>query len=341
MNMEFSSNARREEKRDNYIDFVRGLCVISVILIHTVFWSGTSYTPLWMKNLVLLFDVPLFFFLAGATMSVTNKFDPLKQIAKIIVLFFVVVFVFNLFSGSISLNKLIGPIALSGAKVSHYRVVDGSYWFVPVYVVSIIYTAIIKRYTNNWFINSLLVLIPVYYIYSWYAKSSLDNYILGVPAQREFFYLWIMLLGVTCYKCKNKIIWTLVGLIGICSLFFFGNTIQGFYLQNYKFAVDLPYAMGSLLSISIVMLLPQKLNNKYIEYLGANAIYFYLSQGFGASMLYSITKHIDIFWPIKLGLCFAINLLISVLLGLTFIYISNNYKMFLEKVLKSLNFIKM
>lgn len=39
--------------RDNVIDSWKGLCVISIILIHTVFHSGASYTPAYLKNLVL------------------------------------------------------------------------------------------------------------------------------------------------------------------------------------------------------------------------------------------------------------------------------------------------
>lgn len=33
--------------RDNSLDFLRGLAIISVILIHTAFWTGGSYVPSW------------------------------------------------------------------------------------------------------------------------------------------------------------------------------------------------------------------------------------------------------------------------------------------------------
>ena len=52
--------------RDVYLDFYRGIAAISVVLIHTVYWSGEGYlSESILRTLVLLVDVPLFVFLAG------------------------------------------------------------------------------------------------------------------------------------------------------------------------------------------------------------------------------------------------------------------------------------
>ena len=50
------------KQRDSYIDVVKGLALLSIMLIHTVFWSGQDYVPSFCQNIVLCFDVPVFFF---------------------------------------------------------------------------------------------------------------------------------------------------------------------------------------------------------------------------------------------------------------------------------------
>ena len=51
----------KQLNRDSFIDNARGLTVISVIFIHTVFYSGYSYVLEWVRSLSLYIDVPLFF----------------------------------------------------------------------------------------------------------------------------------------------------------------------------------------------------------------------------------------------------------------------------------------
>ena len=43
------------------------------MLIHTAFHSGASYVPYWFANITLLFDVPVFFFLAGWALQINIK----------------------------------------------------------------------------------------------------------------------------------------------------------------------------------------------------------------------------------------------------------------------------
>ena len=46
-------------KRDANIDF-RGIAVLAVLFIHTVCKSGSEYIPIWMLDVALIVDVPLF-----------------------------------------------------------------------------------------------------------------------------------------------------------------------------------------------------------------------------------------------------------------------------------------
>ena len=51
------------KKRNNNIDFLRGIATLCIILIHTAFWTGEMYLPAWFKNLTLLVDVPVFMYI--------------------------------------------------------------------------------------------------------------------------------------------------------------------------------------------------------------------------------------------------------------------------------------
>ena len=62
------------KKRNYNIDFLRGIATISIIIIHTAFWSGTEYLPSWVSNLTLLLDVPAFIFISGITSSYSKTF---------------------------------------------------------------------------------------------------------------------------------------------------------------------------------------------------------------------------------------------------------------------------
>ena len=44
-------------KRDLYIDFAKGFATISIIFIHTAFWSGQFYLPTEVRVFSLVFDL--------------------------------------------------------------------------------------------------------------------------------------------------------------------------------------------------------------------------------------------------------------------------------------------
>ena len=86
----------KKKNRNYYIDNIRGLATISVVFIHTVFWSGSSYVPEYMRNLSLLIDVPIFFLLTGMLMSVVKNINPIKQVTKLIFSFFILVLAYQI-----------------------------------------------------------------------------------------------------------------------------------------------------------------------------------------------------------------------------------------------------
>ena len=74
-----------EKRREKAIDFFRGIAILNIIFIHTVFVSGWNYVPDWVRNFSLLFDVPVFFFLAGWATTYSQSY--VKKIKRLIELY--------------------------------------------------------------------------------------------------------------------------------------------------------------------------------------------------------------------------------------------------------------
>jgi fucose 4-O-acetylase-like acetyltransferase len=81
-------------KRDLYIDFAKGLATLSIIFIHTAFWSGQLYLPSEVRTLSLLIDVPVFFALSGLT-SGNNVEKTLYRLLKLQVTYMIFVYTYN------------------------------------------------------------------------------------------------------------------------------------------------------------------------------------------------------------------------------------------------------
>lgn len=47
--------------RNDNLDYFRGIAILNVIFIHTVWWSGILYNHFLVRQAFLLFEVPVFF----------------------------------------------------------------------------------------------------------------------------------------------------------------------------------------------------------------------------------------------------------------------------------------
>lgn len=86
-------------KRDLYIDFAKGLATLSIIFIHTAFWSGQFYIPAEVRVFSLVFDVALFYALSGIT-SGSNIEKTLYRLLKLQItymIFVTLLFFYGLF----------------------------------------------------------------------------------------------------------------------------------------------------------------------------------------------------------------------------------------------------
>ena len=304
-------------KRDYSIDFFRGIAVLSIILIHTAFWSGTVYVPYWFENITLLIDVPVFFFLAGESAFYSFKKDsPFAGVWRLLCVFALVLLFYGLIFWTSPLSNLFGVFTLNNIATPKLPVIAGSYWFLPVYVVVTFLAFVIVKYSCELvvFISLLGLMVFGDFVFS-LAKNYL---ILGLDHRFIFFYLALFLFGYIVKKysgwfSKN---WRFLALLLLVfPLYFCFFNVNGnplFDLQGNKFPPSLIYSSFSLFSVVVVIILsPFIVKESLLTLIGKKALFFYVAQGISSSLIYWFVDKINLDWWWKLIVLFCINLILA------------------------------
>ena len=276
------------KKRNNNIDFLRGIATLCIILIHTSFWTGEMYLPAWFKNLTLLVDVPVFIFISGISFSFIKTISKnvillIKQWKKWI--FFILIYsmiILIFYRSQFSIKDFICWIVYYFPNLTSLIVVQGSIWFWIMYIkVTTVCSIIIysnnvleknkdKNLRNLIYIDLLIILM---YLYS--SLSGTTTYILDT---RTLFFSVIYILGYISlnYKLnfKRTLIYEFITITITCILFYaFKYRIED--IQNIKFSFSVVYFVLSLISIILFWYLKDRLNIKDknpINYIGKNAV---------------------------------------------------------------------
>ena len=310
--------------RDNYIDFIKGLAVISIIFIHTVFFSGASYVPMYWRNLALLFDVSVFFLMTGCALTFTRASESLilHQIVKLSTVFTLTIILFQTIFWNFNTQNIIDSLFLKSATIPEFPVFGLSYWFVPAYVVSIIFASTIIKFFPR-IIIGVLLMCWLYYFLKFMNIINIDTYFLGQQLNTFLFYSCIILLGYRFYKQKiNNTLFIIIFTIALGCHLMFQNILPNFYLQQFKFPVSYIYINASMISVSLIFLLKNYITKfiqrhpcPFLEYLGRNCIYFYLSQGISSSLLYKIVPFLKLPFGLKLLCATVLNIIMAITIG--------------------------
>lgn len=340
-------------KRDLYIDFAKGFATLSVIFIHTVFWSGQFYVPSEVRILSLLIDVPLFYALSGLTSSgkvEKTLFRLLKLQITFMLFLFLLFFLDYLFKliglsywGESTLREFYStfgskytPKSLSldpqwqnlGNWVLHrytsadtFPVVMGSFWYLKVYFILSLFGVLILRYFPRhipYFIALCLFLTLVFHFFPFYYPKGQVGYVTA--------YLALFLLA---HELKGKKL--SLGLIGIFFVaivllfvwLFSSYGAEVFYqINKQKFPPKVQYLIWILPSILLLFALYNrvKINRKsFVTYMGENAIFFYFAQGISSSLIYFFVVPLkdSMHWGLLLILAFVLNVLLA--FGISFL----------------------
>lgn len=341
--------------RNYYIDFLRGLAAINIILIHTAFWSGSEYVPVWFQSLTLLIDVPLFFFIAGWAFSYSNSFE--KSLLNVfrthlkyfvfLLIYTIVIFVFHRaeFSPASALNTFFFVFPKENLLLP---VVGSSFWFLPVYYcVSIAVSGIIVLVSrlstnqNGAFRILRLLLALVFFLFAFLSLQHSANGSL----QTVLFYCLIFLLG---YLTKDWFFSKLRYLLAALGVFIIGllafivlSGRNGFVLQSAKFPPNLQYLFASLIGVSIALYVKRfakVASTNVFVWVGKNALYFYLAQGVASSLLFFIIPKLpSLPWPVLFAMCAVLNLIGTALLALFLKAISDPLERLFNRIIAGKN----
>ncbi len=334
-------------KRDLYIDFAKGLATVSVIFIHTVFWSGQFYVPAEVRTLSLLFDVVLFYALSGITSggNVDKTFYRLLKLQITYMIFVTGVFFVDYFFKVFGLNvfglawmenfystfggkyvpQSISTIPQwqnlgnwymhSYTNADTFPVIMGSFWYLKVYFILAVFGVLIIRFFPKhiwWFVAVCLGLTMIYHLFPHYFPTGQVAYVA--------FYLAVFLIGnrIRGKKISNMLSVILyAGVFAALAWVFMTYGKEMFYLFNKnKFPPRLPYIIWISFGVVTLFMLYNrlKINKKsVITYIGENAIFFYFAQGISSTLIYFLVRPLEeqMPWWILLPIVFAVNLVLA------------------------------
>ena len=320
--------------RDYNLDFFKGLASISIVFIHTAFYSGETYIPGIMRMICLLVDVPLFIFLSGRGLSYNKDY---KKIFYGMINTWVKWILFATILDLVSLicygkaiqrpYEYLGQIFFGGLSLEHFVTVNGSMWYMPMYfLVATVGGGLVALFRNfpkfSTLINEIIIFLLVGLVYvsvtgqeSWFLLSGMC-----------LFYLPIFLLGyktASGYIMSTKIY--VIGILASLGVWWglsFILELDPYNLQAAKFPPHIIYFAASMLSILSCLYFRKYTGNeiaekcKFIRFLGKNSLCFYFSQGIGGSFIYRFSYLADsLGWVATMLLLFLINLAVTVVCG--------------------------
>ena len=335
-------------KRDLYIDFAKGLATLSVIFIHTTYWSGQYYVPGEVRIFSLLFDVVLFYALSGITSSGNiekTMYRLLKlQITYMIfvtILFFADYFfkVFGMqFFGNSWLMDFYNtfgekyvPKSISMqpqwqnlgnwylhqySNADTFPVVMGSFWYLKVYFILALFGTLIVKFFSQHIPHIIVlcfVLCAIFNIFPYYYPSGQVGYVA--------FYLAIFLIGNQMRGKKIPTNWIVPLYVIVTSiligLFWFYDKELFYQLNKQKFPPKWSYML--YLSFCLLTLFVGynrlKIEKKsLVTYIGKNAIFYYFAQGITSSLIYFIVVPMKdtMSWYFLLPIVFLANLIMVI-----------------------------
>lgn len=316
------------KQRNHYVDFIRGIAIICIVLIHTAWHSGTQYVPTLVRNMTLLFETPIFFFIAGWTFSYvkSNK----KYISGLIklqyryMIYMTIVFIILVISthGKYVIGDLINWFFHNYTDTYPLRSVAYSLWFMRTYFVSVVFGIVLITYLSYNGLKKVCGILWIMIIIQTFSSNIFNTISIGLNVTLNYvvFYTFIYLLGYMLKDYKmNNLQFAIIIAVNIIALLIF-KYLLGYDIldiQANKQNTNMIYLLWSMFGITLVIFLKRYMLNmreNMICQLGKRTIYLYFAQGISSSLLYFILPYVQLKWPIKLTILFLINLVIAILI---------------------------
>ena len=338
--------------RDPFVDWFKGIMIVWVIHIHTVYWSGDAYVPEGVRQMTLLADVPILFFISGYFTRPAPFFtclgNTIKQFIRLYLHYVVVsclllcavVPVTVVLSGWDQVD--IGPSFTSvfnmlphGNLWGSIRGYNYSLWYVRDYFSLLVFVPFIAGLRALFTIKVNLLLF-VLLCTALFPKEYPDQSFLFSSCGAVSFYLLFLLLGMIFREQEQRLetvsillsllLTTCLGLV----IFYSDN--RELFTSRYKFPPSIQYLVYSLPLVHVFVLLKRKrqqssraynrASSLLLRWCGVNIFYIYLFQGAVCSLPgYFIEPLVAVFHPgILYVLILSFNLVLT--LVVTYVYVA-------------------
>lgn len=293
--------------RDKTVDYLRATAMLWVIVIHVLYWGNffVSDTVNLIKSF-LLFEMPLFFFVTGASNSFSKTrgyfnfvFKRYKRVLIPYWIFALICIVFSIIdfknSGSLAPNA-IGDIFLSwliphDTQMTNIPYLTWALWFIPVYLGIILIIPLLKLMRSCKHSDMFIIVLLFVFVATCY---------LGLGRIRivAFYSIWTYIglfydkitAHITERNFRKALLFVaLVGLVGILGLHTVGLPLD---MQYNKAPPNLMFLVFSVVNLSIIFLLipyitklgkyieQYKLPNKILALFSTRTMTIYLYQSF-------------------------------------------------------------
>lgn len=206
-------------KRVSEIDFFRGLAIIWVLFIHSIYWMGflTSENVIIIKS-YLLFEMPLFFLIAGASNSLSNTNISLgkfyfKRITRILIPYWVYSAI-CVFIMQLSITYLNIPYDISYLSwfvtmgitplTSNIPYLTWHLWFIPIFIMITLFVPVLIKlhsvFKKNYKFVPLIIMMFLVYLMDKYSLNA--NYYYYI--KHIIFYSFWTYLGLFYYEFMDK-----------------------------------------------------------------------------------------------------------------------------------------
>ena len=291
------------KKRDEKLDFYRGLVMLEVVLAHTCYFSGQSYVPEIMRTICLLYEMPLLVFLAGRSAQhrsgLSSVFAGLLNIwLKWVLISTLVVFGYRIICGrsAVTPTQYLQGLMFYSLEVNDLAVFFQSMWYMRMYVVVVLVAGVLQELDkrvqfsgrSKWSFVLFLVLGLAYASF-----SEVDSFF-GLSRMQLCFLSFFMIGYLTKPTAHLTLKAYLLGMAFFATLWIGISRMMGLNflnIQGVKFPPHFIYWAEAMLSIWTCFFLWQYGSKwihrcGFIRFLGRHSLCFFFSQGLGAGFIY-------------------------------------------------------
>lgn len=269
------------KNRDKTIDNLRGFAMIWVIFVHVLYWGNffRNETIILLKSFCL-FEMPLFFFVTGASNSFSKKDNYfsfiLKRYKRILVPYWIFAIIcaflsiiyfrystgINFITAIKVLISWLIPINMQMTTLPYFT---WALWFIPVYLCVVLVIPFLKAVKETRYEKPFSILLFLFFVIASYKR-------LGWIQNVIFYSFWVYLglfykeIKLNLRKHYFKIIiitTTICSFLSLVIFFYKGYPID---MQYNKFPPNIMFALFSNIMMVLILLSIPIINNLYIYF---------------------------------------------------------------------------